>query len=85
MTTSKITDTNLLATAIERGIKQEAERLFEELKNQMVVDFERRKDTIVAGILLNVMSYVQYETIRDNLVVTTIRKDKTPDPTPKSS
>jgi hypothetical protein len=74
---SLTTDQSFLLDAIKQTVKKEAERLYEEQKQVLIKEFDRRKDEIVAGIVLHVQKYVQMERMQENLVIT-IRKDITP-------
>lgn len=62
---------------VEKAIKQEIDRevaiRFEALKVELLEKLDRDKDTICAGIVLNVVKYVEVQTIGEKVVIT-IRK-----------
>lgn len=64
------TDTLFITNAIRDQVAREVAADFEALKNKMIEDLDRRKDEICSGVVLNVMKYVQMQTINENLVIT---------------
>lgn len=64
----------LLVRAITEEIKKQAGELYEQKKKQLLEEFDREKERIIAGIVLNVVQMVEYESFA-NKIVMTIRKE----------
>lgn len=64
---------HIIVDGIKNGVQREVERAFDEHMKQLIKELERDKDTICAGIVLNIMKYVQMQTMQENVVIT-IRK-----------
>jgi len=71
--TTKPTFAEELKGAIKHAIQKEIANEFEVLKKKMVEDLDYKKDQLVAGILLNVMSMVSMHS-NERETVFTIRK-----------
>lgn len=74
---TKPNDTYILNRAIEDAVRKETEAEFHALKQQLIEKLDRERDTIIAGVTLNVMKLVSFETMKDNLIIT-VRKQETP-------
>lgn len=73
MATSTGNDQNLLNQAILDAVKKRTEEHYETLKKELIERLDRERNNIIAGVSLEVMKLVQYQTIQDNLVIT-VRK-----------
>lgn len=61
--------------AVEKQLKEEAERIFEEAKDTMVKRLEQRKNEIVSGVVLSIMQHYRAETMGENLTITVFSKE----------
>lgn len=60
----------VLRDAMERSLKENLDAKFEELKKGWIEKIDKEKDQILAGIALNVMRMVKFDTFQDNIVLT---------------
>ncbi len=67
-------DTDLLQRAIIAAVKRDTEVAFDQFRKELTEKLDRERDNIVAGVALNVMKHVQFETMNQNLVIT-VRKE----------
>lgn len=63
-------DINIIKKYIEDGIQNEVEKEFDILKDNLIIELERKKNEICAGILLNVMKTVDIQQMQDRIVFT---------------
>lgn len=72
-----------MANYIKTAIEQEAKRCFDEAKTEMLKrvseDFDRRKNEVIAAIVLRLEQSTDYQTYTDRLVITV----RTPTPNEK--
>jgi hypothetical protein len=59
-----------LMQSIKRAVQEEIELEYERLKKEVVERLDRRKDEVVAGVLISVMKTVQVNTMDDKIVFT---------------
>ncbi len=76
MTLTTGNDQNLIEKAILDAVRKDTEYAFEYLKKELLERLDRERDTIIAGVVLNVSKLVNYQTIGENLVIT-VRKEST--------
>ena len=76
MVTNKANDTDLIGNAIKQAVQRDTEQAYDDMKKKLIEDLDREKDTIVAGVVLNVMKLVNYETVGQNLVITVKKIEK---------
>lgn len=65
--------TDFISEAIKQGVEREVRAAYDSYIKKLMEDLERDKDTVCAGVVLNVMSRVDMRSIDNNLVIT-IRK-----------
>lgn len=68
--TERIPQSELILKAIERGVKDEAERLMKEAIQNVQEELIRRTPEIVAGITVSVMKLTEYAVQQDRVVFT---------------
>lgn len=69
-------DTTILADAIRKGVQKQVEDRWEDYKKDFLEKLERDKNQIVAGIVLDVMAHVRYETRGTELLITVRKVDE---------
>lgn len=74
MATLKTTDTHILQRAILDAIEKDTAAVFDELKKELVEKLDWERNTIIAGVVLEVTRLVSYQTMGDNLVITVHKK-----------
>lgn len=60
---------------VERAIQMEIELMFEKTKEDFIKNLDKEKDTLIAGILVNMKKSMDVQTM-DNRIVFTIREIK---------
>lgn len=67
LTQNENVHSDFLLKIIEHGIKQEAERIYEEKKKEMIEELERQKAQAVAGVVLAAMKTVDIRTMNNHI------------------
>lgn len=60
---------------VERAIQMEIELMFEKAKEDFIKNLDKEKDTLVAGVLINMKKTMDIQT-SDNRIIFTIREIK---------
>ena len=68
MATTKLLD--FLEPAIKQRLRDELEVVFEEMKKDMILRMERKKEEIIYAIAIDLMSTVDITTASNRLVIT---------------
>lgn len=72
MALGKMDDAGFLdrvSVAISEGVRQKVEEQYDEYKNKLIERIDRDKDIVCAGIVLNVMSFVQVRDLRTHIEI----------------
>jgi len=62
--------TNILKDALEEGFKQQADKVFDELKFEFVNRLELERSKFVAGMALHLMSKIRMDRTATELIIT---------------
>lgn len=65
-----------IITALENGIKAEAEKIYEKQKEEAMKEFDRRKNEVLAGITLHIMKMMDMQFYGDRMVITLRTENK---------
>lgn len=79
MATAPANDERLLLDAIRKALHSEMEASWDSIKQGFIERLDRDKDRIIGGIAIDLMKLVNFETIKENIVIT-VRKIEQPKP-----
>lgn len=64
----------IIHEAIDKAVRFEVSRRFDEQKKILLEDMERQKDEVVAGIVLTLMKSVDFQTMGQTLTIRVMTK-----------
>lgn len=60
----------ILMDKVQETVEKEVEVIFEEKKQEMIAEMEKRKNEVVAGIVIGLMKHVSMDVYKDQITLT---------------